>query len=633
MSVSHFSSCSKRFVFVRAVVLASSCVLLVALSAACSRGRDGGVTDGGGGGGGDGGPCLDGTLGCAGRNVLMCLGGAFSETGETCPVDEVCVDGLGCRTCSPGGRYCVGNAIHICNDTGDGSTELMACADNEACRSGTCVNACDAAREDLSNVGCEYWAVDLDNEYSGAINNAAAEQFAVVLANPSPVNVSVYVEKNDAPIGAASPSVALVGTYMIPPQGLTRIDLPQREVDCSTPSNLSGIGTCVTGNAYKITTNYPVVAYQFNPIIQSFSNDASLLIPATGLDTHYRVIGWPTANPIELPGFPVEGIPDHSYVTVVATQPSTTVNVTLGGPIVGNPDVGITAANAGDVVTYTLQQYEVLNLSSRDVPGDMTGTVVTSDKPIAVFSGGERAIAPRNTDGITPPPSGFEEDWCCTEHLEEQVFPTVSWGTDFVVTRSPVRSDTSWREPDIYRIMADKDGTTVTTNLPAPNDSFTLDTNQWREVPAHDGFILRADKPVSVMQMLVSQGFLPSWKPGHGGDPSMVLFPPYQQYRDNYIFLVPDTFSSNYVVLAIPEGTMVLLDGMDVNGDEFRAICTYETVGDIDGTVYIAATCPVSGGAHRVESSLPSGIMVYGYYNVGSYGYAGGSNLTRINFI
>jgi hypothetical protein len=81
------------------------------------------------------------------------------------------------------------------------------------------------------------------------------------------------------------------------------------------------------------------------------------------------------------------------------------------------------------------------------------------------------------------------------------------------------------------------------------------------------------------------------------------------------------------------EGTMVILDGMDVNGDEFRAICTYETVGDIDGTTYIAATCPVSGGAHRLESSLPSGIMVYGYYNVGSYGYAGGSNLTRINFI
>jgi hypothetical protein len=483
-------------------------------------------------------------------------------------------------------------------------------------------------------VGCEYWAVDLDNEY-GDSNDASAEQFAIAIANVSPVEVTVVVEQNDAPIGSAAPGESLTTSTTIPAYDLARIDLPRREVDCADAMEPSGIGTCHTGNAYKITTNFPVVAYQFNPIIQSFSNDASLLIPSTGIDTHYRVLGWPTANPIAVPGLPTPaGIPDRSYVTIVGTEASTTVNVTLGGPINGNPDFGIDALGAGEVVTVQLMEYEVLNLSSRDVPGDMSGTVVEADKPVAVFSGGERAIAPRNTDGITPPPSGFESDWCCTEHLEEQVVPTVAWGTNFVVTRSPTRSDVSgWREPDIYRVMADKAGTTITTNLPAPNDSFTLGPNEWREFPAHDGFIMEASEAVQIEQILVSQGFMPSWKSGHGGDPSMILFPPYEQYMEDYIFYVPDTFSANYVVVAMPMGTRVELDGMDVNGDEFMAICDYEEVGNIEGTLYIAATCPVSGGVHRLISDLPAGLMVYGYYNVGSYGYAAGSRLERINFI
>lgn len=589
------------------------------------------------GGGGDDGPCSEGELSCMGRDVTVCRSGSF-ETVETCPSDLVCVPGEGCRTCSPGGRFCAGNEVHLCNAAGDGSTLEQACPADQGCRSGVCQNACDAAREDRSTVGCEYYAVDLDNEYGTGLfgapdgRSAASEQFAVVLANPSEITVAVEVEQNDAPYGSA-PSPSLVGTYTISPGGLLRIDLPQREVDGSVEGMNEGPGTFLSSQAYRITTNYPVVAYQFNPIVQDYSNDASLLLPVTGLDNHYRILGWPTANPLPPPaGFGnIPGIPDHSTVTVVGTQPGTTVTVTVGGETVGD-SAGLPPGEPGDTYTVMLGPFDVLNIESRNIPGDLTGTIVESTAPVAVFSGGERGIAPVETDGVPVPPGGMPDDWCCTEHLEEQVFPTTAWGKDFVITRSPVRG-ASWREPDIYRVMGDKDGTTVTTNLPAPHDTFTLNANEWREFYAQDGFILRADQPISIEQILVSQGWVADWKPGHGGDPSMTLFPPYEQYRDNYIFPVPDTFSSNYVVVSMPAGTNVQLDGRDINGDEFMALCTYEEVGDIDGTRYVAATCPVDGGTHRIDSCLPVGITVYGYYGVGSYGYAGGSNLTRINFI
>jgi hypothetical protein len=36
-------------------------------------------------------------------------------------------------------------------------------------------------------------------------------------------------------------------------------------------------------------------------------------------------------------------------------------------------------------------------------------------------------------------------------------------------------------------------------------------------------------------------------------------------------------------------------------------------------------------GVHTVSSDEPFGLTVYGYYNVGSYGYPGGSDVKIIN--
>lgn len=568
-------------------------------------------------------------IGCSGLLLVACAAGRDDggpSGGEGEGEDRLCV---------PDRAFCEGNEIRDCSADGMSSTPAGACPADEVCRSGVCVAACDAAREDRSNVGCEYWAVDLDNEFaSGPLvsNDAAGQPFAVAIANPSDVTVHVTIEQNDAPPGE-EPRTAIVHEQDVAPDDLAEIELPQREVDGSVNLRDDGPGTFVSSNAFRITTNYPVVAYQFNPIIQAFSNDASLLIPTSGLDTRHRILGWPTANPIsvDIPGFEMEGIPDHSFVTIVGVTAGTEVEVTLGGPIVGGG--GIAATVAGDVVRATLGPFDVLNLESDGVPGDLTGTVVTSTAPVAVFSGGERGIAPIDPQGVAAPPAGAAmEDVCCTDHLEEQVFPTTSWGRDFVITRSPVRSDdASWAEPDLYRIIADRDGTRVSTTLPPPNDSFTLDTNEWRGLSAQTDFVLRADGPISIEQILVSQAWVGRWKDGHGGDPSMILFPPVEQHRDHYLFLVPSTFTANYVVVAMPAGTVVQLDGRDVNADEFRSLCSTVPVGEIDGVAYLSATCPVDGGTHRVDASVPVGITVYGYYAVGSYGYAGGANLTQIN--
>src|SRR6478752_6457686 len=80
-----------------------------------------------------------------------------------------------CTVCEPSRRSCSGQTIMQCDDSGAEQTPLDTCdpGDRQVCRDGNCVNLCALASQRRSNVGCEYFAVDLDNEVLAA-NDAAS---------------------------------------------------------------------------------------------------------------------------------------------------------------------------------------------------------------------------------------------------------------------------------------------------------------------------------------------------------------------------------------------------------------------------------------------------------------------------
>ena len=564
-------------------------------------------------------------------------------------------DGDNGGICEPGRTYCAGpdeSEVWECNGDGTGGKFVEACPADLACSYGSCVTACEKAENDPSNVGCEFWAVDLDNEAFdtefGVSNDAAAQQFAVGVANEdddTPVEVTVW--KNTARFGDPI-AEEVVTTVMIPPNEMVRIDLPQREVDGTMGQNgnyvrYSGSGTFVSSHAFRIVSTGPVVAYQFNPIVQQFSNDASVLIPVQALGSDYYVIGWPTANPCGPPSGPLhmESIPDHTAVTVVGVLPDTDVEVMPTHPVkaTGGPSgMQIATTARGVSIGATIGPYDVVNLESDqpevdiqecfnylDRDGDFTGTVVRSSKPVAVFTSLERGIG---LGGAEPPdPPGWDGTTCCTDHMEEQMLPTTALGWQFTVNRSPVRStDPGYVEPDLYRILGTVDGTVVTTNLPPPNDRITVNAGRQKTFHAYRGFTAKAEGGAIVLaQVLISQGYIPQ---GGTGDPDLVVFPPAEQQRDHYLFLVPPTWEQNYMALAVPEGATVSVDGL---GLDLMAGCTPGEIGELEGTMFRQVTCAVDEGSHRVESDRPLGLTVYGYYNVGSYAYPGGSDLEVIN--
>ena len=619
----------------RATVRAVGVVALVAIAAggvasACSAGGDaedyGDKTGSGGAGLGDAGP--DGTLfGCD-----TCIGNKYQPcdaTGNPQPeidcTPEACVPAQGCRPCTPGAPICVGNAVHECTSTGDIGALLEECdvAAGQLCGSGKCGTACDVAADQASNVGCEFWAVDLDQQ-DMAPNDPASAPWGVVLSNASQLPANVTIELNEAPVGQP-PQPKIIHQVTVNAGDLQAIELPTRELDCGVkPNDYTSPGTCLSSNAFRITSSNPIVVYQFNVFRNAFSNDASLLLPTSALGRIHRIINWPAGHPVYIAAFKVI---DRSYVTVVGTKPNTLVTVRPSWRIKGNPPIAATPP--GGEITVTLGPFDVLNLETDDATfqddpktaADLTSTIVDSSQPVAVFSGVETTGAPGSLVDIPKPPGWEDGDSCCLDHLEEQMFPVESVGSKYVIPRSPVRSTGGFREADVLRFMGVAETATVSTNLPPPLDSFVLEPGKVVTTWTQDDVIVSSTKPVMVGQILVSNQYLQG---AYIGDPSLTVFPPVDQYRSEYVILTPPSWAQNWVVIAVEVGVDVLLDNMPTTG------CLTEDSGVLDGVTYETRRCPLTEGVHRLSSAEAFGIIAYGYGSAGSYAFIGGADVKRI---
>ena len=613
-------------------------VTLLAL-AACTRDKPGPA-------------CTLGEVRCTDAGVQLCdSGGAWRDgscadgqkcVAGTCGDPATCPDVCKDILCEPGARVCASDNLYIyeCDETG---TALRACAScaappvSGACSAGHCISLCNL--HEKSYIGCEYYAIDLDNArlFSG-IDQFGAEtyldaqnaQYAVVISNPDPfmsVLVSVTTgPSNNPPPGEScaepAPDPNFVDAAIVPPKGIHTFLLPPRNVD----------GTSIAPRAYRVASSLPIIAYQFNPLenVDVFSNDASLLLPANALGTDYYVMTRSQTFE-ELKG----------YVAVAGIDPAgTEVTVTVTAPTLGGVD--IPAMQPGDSFTATLQQYDVLNIETDAIGADLTGSFVHASKPVAVFGGSEAANAPTTSrcnlathkceyDGTTDCSCAPNEGrcfpdakcsrfiTCCADHLEMQLFPITTWGTEYLAVKSFPRGN----EKDVWRILARDNGTVVTFDPPIASVP-VLDAGAWFELEAAEDFAVNASAPVLVGQFLAAQDAPnPGKQPGDAGigDPSFMLATPLRQLRDDYVFLVPDKYARDYVSIAAPDGTAVTLDG--TSAEALPLVMT----ASIGASGWRALRVPIADGYHHLECSAPCSVMVHGYDRYVSYGYPGGLNL------
>jgi hypothetical protein len=621
---------------------------------------------------GQGAACTPGESRCSGDVIQTCVSagaGATWETADDCGAKHLSCNGAppACLACPPGGLACDGQNATKCRADGSGVDVIETCDTSKgfACRSGACSNLCVDAVASQSNVGCEYWGVDLDNAMIDPTLNAAAQQYAIVVSNPqADVPVHVTVTQDDSKPGDDSaPLVVATGTVL--PRSLTVFKLGPREVDGSPDGEFNtGTHTALTRHAYRVTSDFPVVAFQFNPLdnVNVFSNDASLLKPATSLgpisdelQPAYVAIGWPqtiasTDNP-DTNFNPSDPIDLRAFLTIVGTRPHTKVRVTTTVRVVGGGPVKET--KPGGVIEATLEPFDVLNLETGGFNADFTGSLVETTGPVVVFSGSEASDSPRFDK--------LADRFCCADHLEQQLDPIRTAGTRFVAPREPSHtaavaaagaSLASVEEVDYFRVVSVLDQPTmVTTTLPAPNDHFVLaKRGDDRVLSSKTHFMVTSSAPVQLANVSPSQDATGVPRGLPGGDPSLLIIPPIEQWRADYVFLTPDKYVFDFItVIALPT-TKVSLDG-DLLSEKICSVLAADGLSDgqrgsstppyvvyrcqLSFPVIDPSTTPVTikdgsqnDGVHRITTDGATvGLLVSGFDSYVSYSYAGGTQL------
>ena len=579
---------------------------------------------------------------------------------ESCSNDEICtLDTCLPATCIEGEATCASlSQIALCS--GGVWTLGETCASR--CSLGSCQGSeCAQAEFNRSYLGCEYLALELPNNMTYEVHSATAvvinnphyiEDAYVGIFNPegqianliSEQVISVpevdsfsdlYTDKTiqsevrDSAGQLVRDRVTLASQIRIPPGGTGTLLLPRNQWQPT--------GSMVTPSAYRIVSDRPVGAYQFAPYCCNFiiSNDASLLIPTSALGRDYVYLGPPTFRTDNF-----EGRVYPATAAMIASQNDTIIQFTL-------PEAGILQVETegrltetDGVYTVTLNQQETLLLRLRDRVGrefedvgpqpDLTGALISSNKPVAVFSGHECSNYPSTIP------------FC--DHLEEQLFPTDAWGREFMLVPPKERGANAPDERIYWKVVSKNEGVRLTLSatlreldagppgspgildcgrlLEDDEQTIVLNDRRYCEFSTKKAVALSANEGVMIMGTLSGQESVDfdATFGSYYGDPSIFLLPPIRQTRRDYDFLTPRTYFTDFAVVTFDEGTVILLDGelVDLSGATSIPSSSYQYI-------YL----DLIDGAHKLEGNLPMGLVVFAYDDYVSYAYTGGLNLSK----
>jgi hypothetical protein len=367
----------------------------------------------------------------------------------------------------------------------------------------------------------------------------------------------------------AAPGAGFSAPFTVTPGTVTSVTVPS-SLAIDTSDTVESLGIHVTSTA-------EVTVYGLNRI--TFTTDAYLGLPTDILGTEYIVQGYKNTD-----------IVNGTQFAVVATQDATTVTI--------NPTVTTDGHTAGTPYTVNLNQGQTYQLRNGDLaPADLSGSIVTSNLPVAVFGGHECANIPAGA--------------VACDHIVEEMTPTATWGKSFVT--EPLATRTGG---DTFRFLADTAGTTVMVNGAIVA---TLNRGQLFEQILTAASVITSDKPILVTQYSNSSSF-----DGVTSDPFEVIVPPSEQFLNSYTVTTPATdFDANFINVVAPTASLatIKLDGVTVPIGSFAAI---------PGSTFSGAQLPVALGSHTIEGADPFGVTVYGFAQFDSYGYPGGLSLAPV---
>lgn len=385
------------------------------------------------------------------------------------------------------------------------------------------------------------------------------------------VTLTVFITGETATTGTVRvPGQGFTAPFTVTPGQVTSVVVP-------VPTMLATYGSA-ENKGVQVTAAAEVTVYGLNR--RTASTDAFLGLPVSSLGTEYMALAYPTTASGR-----------GSQLAVVATQDATRVTVT--------PTVATSTGQAAGVpFSVTLHQGQTYQVTSNVAGADLSGSLITADKPVAVYGGHRCANIPSSGVGAC-------------DFLVEQLPPLSAWGKSFVTVPLATRL-----RGDTFRFVASANATQVSVNGAVVA---TLNRGQVHQRIIEGSAVITATQPVLVAQYANGTNY-----DSVTSDPFMMLIPPYEQFLTEYTMTTPPSgFTGNYLNVVVPTAGIatVTLDGALIPASRFTAIGT---------SGFSGAQMAVALGSHRLTSPLPIGAFMYGFGSADSYGYPGGMSLAPV---
>jgi outer membrane autotransporter protein len=348
---------------------------------------------------------------------------------------------------------------------------------------------------------------------------------------------------------------------------LQEFDLgPEGFITITIPTDAELGSDVIENKGFRIESDGAVSGYLLNR--RTASTDMTYLIDSTSLGTDHFIAGYQNIL--------------QDQMSVQATQDNTVITFSPRG---GAP-VQITL-NAGQTYMF-------------DSSTELTGSRITSDKPIAVFSGNQ----------CTNVPTG---NTAC-DHLVEQIPAVNVLSTTYLLAKTP-RTGT---QGNVVRVVATADNTEVRFNgdLVA-----TLNAGEFFEGRTPDGVEI-----VATHKVLVAQYLIGSTQAGAVTDPAMVIIPGQDQWLDSYVFAAPSgeaDFPTDFVsiIMATADIGSLIINGLAADASAFA---------QLGSTLFSFADFDVSGisGPFAITADSPFLLLLSGFDDFDSYFTYGGARFS-----
>jgi hypothetical protein len=518
------------------------------------------------------------------------------------------------------------------------NTVLMTCPADQGCAAGACVAACDSAKANKSTIGCDYYVADPE-EFAEHSQSCFAAYVANTWTTPVTISVDYAGQKLNAATFSRIPSgsgqsitygplpngqlppgkVAIVFLAYDPTGGGDMCPAGVTAAVTNAPVALLGTGTA---NAFHVSTDRPVVAYDIYPYGGGSSaiTSATLLIPTSAWDTNYITqSGYPQSTIIPASEDP------WPFTQVVGMADGTKFTISPTADIIGG--MGVAATAKGKPHTYTVNKGQIIQFAQ---PMELTGSVLQSTSPVGVW-GGHNCFNVKVTD------------YAC-DSAHQQIPPVKALGHEYVGVRYRNRVD-NMEETVPWRVVGAVDGTKLTYDPAQTGAPATLNNGQIAEFDSTGPFSVKSQDDKHPFYV---SGHMTGGQNANGaGDPEWVNIIPPQQYLASYVFFTDPTYPETNLVFVRQKGPNGFADvKLDCVGNLTGwtavgkgGLYEYTRVDLVRHNFQPQGKC--DNGLHLASSTVPFALTVWGwgtseamlFSTYASYAYPGGASVQPINTV